>query len=116
MGGSVAEAHLEGLEALIQEFLGLVLHLFQVGAVELAVVAGNLFLGAPAQQLEHGLVHALAQDVPDGQVHSRDGGHGHALAAPGVGGAVHALPQVFVVPGVLADDQGRQVLVDDGLG
>ncbi len=113
---AVAEAHLEGLETLVLEFLGFLLHRLEVGAVELAVVAGNLLLGAAAQQLEHGLVDRLAQDVPDGQVHRRDGGHGHALAAPGVGGAVHALPQVFVVPGVLADDQGRQVLVDDGLG
>src|SRR5690606_10143014 len=40
----------------------------------------------------------------------------HALAAPGVRGAVHALPQVLVVPGVLAHDQRRQVLVNDGLG
>ena len=116
MRRAVAEAHLEGLEALVLELLRLVLHGLEVGAVELAVVAGNLFLGAPAQQLEHRLVDAFAQDVPDREVHRRDGGHGHALAAPGVGGAVHALPQVLVVPGVLAQHQRGQVLVDDGLG
>src|SRR5260370_22137683 len=49
----------------VQELLRLFLHGLEVGAVQLAVVAGNPFLGAPAQQLEHRLVHALAQYVPD---------------------------------------------------
>ncbi|MNV50906.1 hypothetical protein D3C71_1429360 [compost metagenome] len=116
MRGPVAKTHLERGKALVQIGLRFVLHGFQVGAVQLGVVDGNLLLGASAEQLENGLAHRLAQDVPDSQVHAGNRRHGHALAAPRMRGAVHALPQVFVVPGVLAHYQGRQVLVDDGLG
>ena len=114
--GPVAEAHLERREALLQVGFGLLLHFLQVGAVELAVVAGDLLFRAPAEQLEHRLVDALAQQVPDRDVDRRDRRHAHALAAPGVRRAAHALVQVLVVPGVLAHHQRREVLVDDLLG
>ncbi len=116
MRRAVTETHLESLETLLKEFRCLGLHFLQIGAVELAVVAGDLLLGAPPQQLEHRLVHALAEDVPDRDVDGRDRRHAHALAAPGVRGAVHALVQVLVVPRVLAEHQRCEVFVDDGLG
>ena len=101
---------------MIQIGLGLFLHALEVRAVELGGVTGDLVLGASAQQLEDRLADRLAHDVPDGDIHTGNGGHADALAAPGVGGAIHALPQVFVVEGVLADDQRREVLIDDRLG
>ncbi|MND81878.1 hypothetical protein D3C80_736880 [compost metagenome] len=114
---AVAEAHLQRGEALVQVTLGLFQEQVEVVVgVELGRVGPDLLLGAPAQQLEYRLVHRLAHDVPDGQVHRRDGGHADALAAPGMGAAVHLLPDVFVVEGVFADGDGGQVEVDDLLG
>ncbi|SQC39956.1 Uncharacterised protein [Clostridium sporogenes] len=113
--GPVAEAHLERAEAFLQVLLRFLLHRLQVGAIELRVVAGNLFLGAAAEQLEDRLADALAEDVPDRDVDRRDRRHADALAAPGMGRAVHPLVQVLVVPRVLADHERREVLVDDGL-
>ncbi|KAG1473714.1 hypothetical protein G6F54_014347 [Rhizopus delemar] len=67
----VAEAHLERGEPLVQIGLRLVLHRLQVGAVQRGVVDGDLLLGAAAQQLEDGLVHRLAQNIPDGEIDAR---------------------------------------------
>ncbi|MNN16715.1 hypothetical protein D3C81_1298640 [compost metagenome] len=112
--GAVTEAHLHRGKALVE----VALRFGQEGVavvvvVELGGIAPDLFLGAPAQQLEHRLAGGLAHQVPQRDIDRRDRRHADALAAPGVGAAVHLLPQVFVVEGILADHHRRQVLVDD---
>jgi len=92
------------------------LHDVEIVVIELGGVAGNRLLGAPAEQLEHRLVERLAHQIPDRDIDTGDRRHADATPAPGQRGAIHALPQVFVVERILAHDQRRQMLVDDGLG
>nr|GFD22096.1 hypothetical protein [Tanacetum cinerariifolium] len=66
-------------------------------------VGPDLLFGAAAEQFEHRLVHRFAHDVPDRDVDRRDGRHADAFTAPGVGLAVHLLPDVFVVERVFAN-------------
>lgn len=65
------------------------------GAVEVEAVPRRA-----ANQLVHGLVADLAEQVPDGQVDDGYHGHGQAFAAVEHGAAVHLLEEVVRVPGV----------------
>ena len=76
-------------------------------------VDGQLLLGLSTQQLVHGLAQLLAQRVPDGEVHRRDGLDGQALAAVVDGATPHLVPHELRVAHVLPLHKARKVLLND---
>ena len=114
--GAPAEAELHGFVAFVLVFLGFGAELGDGHGVEAAGVDGDFFLGAAAEEAEDGLLGGFAEEVPEGDVDGGDGDHGDALAAEGHGAAVHLLPEELDVPGVGAEEDGREVGVDEGLG
>src|SRR5688500_15602028 len=78
------------------------------------VVGADGFAAAAAEEAPYRLSRQLTGEVPQGDVDGRDRPHLRAGPA-GVGdGDEHVLPQPLDVARVLADQQRRQVLLDDG--
>ncbi len=80
-----------------------------VGVVLLGHIRGidpHLVPDAAAQQLVHRHAEGLALDVPQGDVHRRDGGHDDRT--PEILGAVEILADVLNTEGVLADEIGLE--------
>ena len=71
---------------------------------------------AGAEEAVDGLFGGFAEEIPEGDIDGGDGDHADAFAAEGHGFAIHVLPEEFDVPGVLADEEGFEVEVDDLLG
>ena len=108
----VSKSRLESDIALLHGFLGLGLHAVDRAGIELGIIAGDLFLGASAEELEDRLAGKFAHQVPDGDVDGGDRRHADALAPPGMGATVHLLPDPGIVERILADHHRRVIFID----
>ena len=111
-----AEAQLHGAVAGVLVAARFRRELVERRAVQAAGVDRNAPLGPAAEQAVDRLAGGLAEHVPERDVDRADRDHAEALAAPGHGLAVHVLPEELDVPRILADEQRRQVAIDDRLG
>ena len=72
------------------------------GAASREQVQANFVADVAAQQLPHRHLEVLALDVPEGDIHGRDGSHDGRT--PEGSHAVEVLPVVFDAEGILADE------------
>ncbi len=112
--GAVEEAELHRVEALLDVLDGLALEFLHVDGVEVRRVGGNLVFGGAAEQFVHRLAGVLPGDVPQRLVDRADGHDRDALPAERERGAVHLFPEQFALHRVLANDDFRERLLDDG--
>ena len=97
-------------EAALDRVTSAVFHLREIASARVRV-SQSADPGASAEQLVDGHAGALALDVPEREVHSRERGHLHRTSAP-VRAAVEILPGVLDALRVAADEQRRDVLLE----
>ena len=86
-----------------------------VGAVaEAGVVDGDAVAAAAAEEVVDGLAGVLAGDVPEGDVDGADGAGFGAAEAVGVDGGEHGMPVALDVEGILFEEEGGELVVDEG--
>ena len=67
-----------------------------------------------AEEAPQRLTAPLALEVPEGEVDGRHGEGGGAAPPAEVHAPPHPFPEAIDVPGVLADEHRRQIVVDEG--
>ena len=108
----MADEELDGLEAEFEEPFDVVLG--AVGEHGVGGVAEDLVLDRAAQQFIDGKAEQLSLEVPEGVVDGADGVACEAVGAVGGGRAAHEVPVLLDGHRVLALEEGREVVVDDG--
>ncbi len=82
------------------------------GVAQEARVRAHARLRAPAEQPPHRHAERLAREVPQREVDAGEGEHAEAAAAPDHHHALQAVDVRFEPRGVLADEEGAELLVD----
>src|SRR5438128_2595847 len=63
-----------------------------------------------AEQVVHRRTESLTFDIPERDIHSGNGGHGHGATTP-IGATVQILPNILGLKGIASNNAGNHVIL-----